>query len=351
MGAFGLAMLLLLVLPFRRSEGNANLATPLDSQIIAQINQIVNQWLKQQDPFINKYWLVGEHKQAFNLSYIAQTDSLPQTIVVGNSHVEYINSHHLHTSVFNHFIPAGNRLDSLEQILTHYQKRGAKLRRVIVGLDVSILDTNFRYQKDLSVLENGELLQKVAKKEWGNMIASFQKIPQNYFNEPLHVLTPADKPANEDNDHVRLSTFINKDGSLVPCEQRKGCTAMPIVAVKQMMFETHQWFNGTPNLQTIQFFESLMERMQADGIEVTFVLMPIHPVAYDEIRNNPMLNWSFEYFTRFAHKNNIPLLGSFNPEDCKLVAEDFEDDDHVKAQTITKLFKDPYCKSANWNPF
>ncbi len=82
-----------------------------------------------------------------------------------------------------------------------------------------------------------------------------------------------------------------------------------------------------------------------------FVLPPIHPVAYESLTDDPIPELAYNYFASFAKENNIPMLGSYNPAQCHLEKQDFEDDDHITMQGMIKLFKGIYCKQGEWSQF
>lgn len=326
--------------------------TSISNEVITEIRLAVNEWLQQGDPMIQKSWLVGDSKQQLNLAYISQSKNAPDIIIFGNSHVEYIGSKVLKTNSINHFIPAGGNLDSIEEMLLHYKQKNLLPQKVLFGVDIFINDDQFRYQERMSFIENMTLAQHIIKRKIVNEATLFQtgfRIAFNRYIELNYVFSKTDPNINDD--EVHISAFLNHDGSLVPCELRTGCNAMPSGAVQQMMFETHRWFESTPNPKSIQQFERIIKQLQSEHIQVAFILTPVHPIAYEGIANNPVMKWIYQYYTSLARQNNIPFLGSYNPADCQLTIDDFEDDDHPKSSTIMKLFAQPYCKFGPWEQF
>ena len=58
---------------------------------------------------------------------------------------------------------------------------------------------------------------------------------------------------------------------------------------------------------------------------------------------------AINYIDEYAKKNNIPIIGSFNPEDLGLKNTDFYDAAHARKEVVDKLLQNlrnpPYTRS------
>ena len=79
-----------------------------------------------------------------------------------------------------------------------------------------------------------------------------------------------------------------------------------------------------------------------DNVAILFLLHPFHPIAYKYFMKNRIYNTITEveqYLINFAKTQNIPVLGSYNPNHHNFTAEDFEDALHGSEKVTKKIFK------------
>lgn len=89
-------------------------------------------------------------------------------------------------------------------------------------------------------------------------------------------------------------------------------------------------------------FELLVEYLANKGVEIEFFLCPFHPLIWKEIQDNPK-KWSLQIETEdfiydFANKNRIHIIGSYNPEKCKVDERDFYDARHMRSESLARIF-------------
>lgn len=87
----------------------------------------------------------------------------------------------------------------------------------------------------------------------------------------------------------------------------------------------------------VALFTKLLERIKADGIKIHLVCSPFHPVFYKKLLQLKGARDAFEFVDSYSKENNIPLIGSFNPADEKLIGSDFYDGPHVRKEVMDKI--------------
>ena len=334
-------------------------------QITPKIAQIAAEFLDGGNPLIDRFVLIGNQKQQLNLSLAAKIMPKPETIILGTSHVQYLCANLTNSGVvFNHFVPAGT-LNVFEQTYDFYKNNNKLPQKVILELDIGYLNRKFSplYMPQLSREQNIKLNTNIVKRMGRERITQFQTtIRENISNliAPLNRLTnratqiTASKfshAGEEVNNQMPIRRFLQKDGTAVPCLQRPNCAPLTDAGVRVIMFETHLWFVTALEDKPPTEFQRFIHKIRSDNVAVAFVLPPIHPVAYESLTDDPIPELAYNYFASFAKENNIPMLGSYNPAQCHLEKQDFEDDDHITMQGMIKLFKGIYCKQGEWSQF
>lgn len=91
----------------------------------------------------------------------------------------------------------------------------------------------------------------------------------------------------------------------------------------------------------IKLFELFIKLLLYDKVSVTFFLTPYHPKAFELLKVSEkykLICAVQHYFTDFAQKNGIQVVGDFNPETNNLVGSDFFDEFHPKESAMQKVF-------------
>ena len=95
------------------------------------------------------------------------------------------------------------------------------------------------------------------------------------------------------------------------------------------------------NKNLIVEFEAFIKLLHKEHVRIIFFLAPYHPLLYKRIATPEYeiaLNVQ-EYFINFAQKNNIEIVGSYNPTTSDCNEADFEDLTHPRETSTRKIFK------------
>lgn len=92
--------------------------------------------------------------------------------------------------------------------------------------------------------------------------------------------------------------------------------------------------------ETTQLFESFIEMLQQDGVEVWLVLPPYHPVTYALLIESPQYRIVADvqqYLEQVAQKKHLVLLGGYDSGALHLTDADFLDGMHPTASAMARL--------------
>jgi hypothetical protein len=84
----------------------------------------------------------------------------------------------------------------------------------------------------------------------------------------------------------------------------------------------------------------LCDAILSNGIDLSFVLAPYHPIVYEKIRQSyPMVLKVETMIMDFAKKKDIDVFGSFDPAKGGVGSQDFYDGMHCKGNAIMKILR------------
>jgi len=87
-------------------------------------------------------------------------------------------------------------------------------------------------------------------------------------------------------------------------------------------------------------FESTIHYLQSRNVTVILLLPPYHPIVYQKFITDPQYSKVRDvesYFRYFASKENIDIIGSYNPNLMNLTSIDFYDGMHPSTETMDKI--------------
>lgn len=85
--------------------------------------------------------------------------------------------------------------------------------------------------------------------------------------------------------------------------------------------------------------ETLVKYLQNFGVNITLVLSPYHPDLFKMMKLDKPIFLDIEnWFKKFGKKNNINVIGSYNPATINCQKEEFYDGMHPKISCMKKLF-------------
>ena len=97
-----------------------------------------------------------------------------------------------------------------------------------------------------------------------------------------------------------------------------------------------------------RLFQSFIELLVRDRVQVTLLLVPYHPVAFQSLaraERYPILLQSQEFYESIARQHQLNLIGSYNPADCGLGASAFFDGLHMRAGSLRQILE--RCRHAS----
>lgn len=95
------------------------------------------------------------------------------------------------------------------------------------------------------------------------------------------------------------------------------------------------------DVDMVKLFEIFVKLLLRDNVSVTFFFTPYHPKAYDLLKvseKNKIVCVVRDYFKDVARKNDIKVLGDFDPAINNLEDSDFFDEFHPKESAMKKVF-------------
>lgn len=94
------------------------------------------------------------------------------------------------------------------------------------------------------------------------------------------------------------------------------------------------------SVRNIQLFNSLLQMLQENKVEVSFFIVPYHPIAFAKISEEyKNVNATERKILEIAKKQNIKVSGSFNPSKNNLDESNFYDAMHCKESGIELLLQ------------
>lgn len=98
----------------------------------------------------------------------------------------------------------------------------------------------------------------------------------------------------------------------------------------------------------IAAFETLLQTMKNDGVRVVLFLSPYHPLFY---QNLPSLAASEQIFREVAARQNVDIIGAYNPEQIALTEADFFDYWHPTPEGLARFFASEQARSVLMKQF
>ncbi|MCI6639930.1 MAG: hypothetical protein MSH10_03945 [Pygmaiobacter massiliensis] len=97
-----------------------------------------------------------------------------------------------------------------------------------------------------------------------------------------------------------------------------------------------------PDQTLTEQFTALVDFLQGQGVELTFVLTPFHPDYYQHVFTHMDTEggviYSEEFFRALAELKGIDFYGSYDPAKANCDNTDFYDGLHVRRESISKFF-------------
>lgn len=304
--------------------------------------QLVAAWLTQQPAMIEDGAKWSFKGISFNQHYVRLEPIPNRDIILGSSHQMFIRQALLggKQPFFNHWITGINHgMDVLPPVYQAYKNNDILPRKVILGIDPWLL------QKPTSPTNN----------IWGQLTLWKTQMMTDFvlrFQQSLTYVLPYEARLTKP---LVIQSIMNDDGSFI-CASNLITCVWPNLADQERLVQKNSnkvdaIFASPIDAELQAQFERFVLAMLADHVQVAFVETPFHPLVKPAVMQNSNAAQTDRYFRDFAARYQIPFVGSFNPDDCKLDANDFVDVDHLNETGTAKLLTQPYCKFGPWEQF
>ena len=280
------------------------------------------------------------------------------TIVMGSSRAMILSNDLLHDgSFFNHAV-SGATIEDYVAITQLFLDNGGLPDSVYIGVDPWLFNINNGqirwktlskdYQKGLQTLNihDSSKLQDFISLGW--LDRWFEIVSPAYFQSSIdHLLKHKGLPDPFfETDSDELDVAIKKaDGTIsydkpyrdAGVEQVQGQVKS---AMNKQPYSLGSYYQIDPSLQVR--FEALLHFLKSEGVEVTLILSPYHPLFYDFLitgENTAIILDVQKYIGTLGQDMGIPVIGSYDPADIPCKEEEFYDEMHPRPACFQKLIE------------
>ena len=279
--------------------------------------------------------------------YICAQKQAKNTVILGSSRTMQIGEKVLmQENVFNSSV-SGATLEDYIAIYQLYKDNDIFPNNIIIGVDPWIFNKNNSELRWKSIREYYYIFFENKEDISVNKTFDYEKlklyISFSYFQESVDKIFDGNKEQNEGN--IKLP-----DGSIIYNSTFSEANVVEINERAEAYILADN-LNGLSNFFDIDFdyiriFEKFVQDMRQDGVNISFFLAPYHPTVYKYISDEEKYSNVLEvedYLRNFADKNNIEILGSYNPDNpiqgYKISEDGFYDGLHPKQSSIEIIFQ------------
>ena len=256
-------------------------------------------------------------------------------------------------NVFNNGV-TGATVEDLIGIISLYDARSILPERVFISIDPWLFneshsDTRYKELTD----EFNNISEKLNIKPLPNTLAQegwFSKVSlaldPSYFQASLKNLN--NRPVKPIVTDQTETDFLTKlcDGSVVyPQEFMNRTNAQKEAEIKVLIAEDNIYHSGDYIVLSpviITRFAGLINYLESEGVEIFFILCPLHPKLYEFTCSDPryaMFGETEDFIREFASDRSIKTVGSFNPEAVGASEDDFYDAYHPTRGYLVRLLR------------
>ena len=270
----------------------------------------------------------------------------PDGIIVGSSRVMKIPLTSL--GIENGFCNgvSGATIEDIISIIGMYDNRNMLPSKVVIGIDPWLFNDNHsdtryhelirEYNAFADKLNLSPLTETIESKPW--FIKISQALSPTYFQASIDAIQNA--PAHP--------TVIAKEKNLETTEIKDSLTTeaeidevnKSVLAIINTNFKYQSENYKELSQRVISNLEMLVDYLESEGVFVTFILPPVHPLYYEYITNTPeckMLIEAETFIYAFAEEKKIEIIGSYNPELVGADNADFTDYIHPTWEVMAKI--------------
>jgi len=282
--------------------------------------------------------------------YVAGLIRRPDVIILGSSRALQIRSTGFGDKVvFNHGVTNGNLEDAIA-IYELYHTQQLTPTVVLLNLDPWLLDhshSTTAWQALQSDYETAArrmgLKSSVSPGSWfADQQKYLELISPAYFQQSITMLGRTIL-LHQTNDYIVTTTTQGDqmirlaDGSLVynGAVRLRSDEAVRAAAQSDALTHPVAYLDAERQSLLVTFITAL----QADGVELVFMLSPFHPLVYEtwEAADYTTVRDAQSYYEALAHDYHIALIGSYNPADVDCGEAEFYDGLHPREACLQKI--------------
>lgn len=297
-------------------------------------------------------------------AYVEALETAPETIALGSSRVLQLRQTHVGGTFYNCGMSGADFYDLLG---TYYlfERAGMLPENIIISLDAWLFNSN---EDAYSLDSDKDLYDEFLNQSLGydngwqaepevetGLLVDLQNgvydalFDPSYFQASLQMydILPAAQTDTADVVTGDYSSQLNSiklsDGSIVYGTSYSKVSQEEINKRAVVQAGTFVRMEDFYQLDTalIEVFERFIQHVQAQGVNVIFVMVPYHPAVYNYATENAEVYPGFfaaqEWYVQYAEENDIPLYGSYNPFVAACDEADFYDGLHVTQQALERL--------------
>jgi hypothetical protein len=287
--------------------------------------------------------------------YINLLNKCPDEIVLGSSRIMQIGnaSNIQRTNLINNGV-SGASLEDILSIYYLYVKKGCKIKKITLGLDPYFLNDNHGQNRWITLeTEFIDCYNQLFEQKKGYRNPLFEDKYKElfslaYFRSSLDYLKSGNnKQVHSTENHNNKKMTRLTDGTITyDYDTRNISIDKSDKSVKQAIINQPLYsMQGFLELSVYykDLFSLFIEHVIQNNIEIEFVFIPLHPLLFNYLQNDPNYKMFFEaekFYQEIASEKQIKIIGSFDPNSYNLEHLNFYDGFHCKEEVIELLFTD-----------
>jgi hypothetical protein len=278
----------------------------------------------------------------------------PDILAIGSSRVQAFSAVAFHSQRFVNAAVSGGRLDDILGVIGLYDTLSRRPARVIINLDPWTLQP---HHTDAGwgalVKSHAAMLSRLGEPtaEWrerfATTLASFERLASpEYFRlsvfswrkyGPVGIrFVVTDTAQNQEKTKT-------PDGTLVwsrVTPPMADSLARAYAAEIRMGTTPYEGLEKEPDANGLSLLERLVRHLRDEGIAVTILLVPFHPLVFDEFGRRPVnpLRVVEARYRDLASRTGASVVGSYDPAVTGMTADDFFDESHLRPGALVRLF-------------
>jgi hypothetical protein len=296
--------------------------------------------------------VVNYNERLLQKDFIKKMKDCPEVLALGSSRVMLINSKILNEKKFINNGVSGASIEDDLAIYYLYEKRGCKIKKVILGVDPWLLNDNneqirwkenqhefFDFSNLKLKLNLNHPIEQYDYTKYNELISS------SYFQNSVYFFLKRFGKSYSPTKLIKNKGFTRLiDGSINYDEAYRNVSLSEIdkkasiCANSQPIYSLGNFINISENKKYI--FSTFIEYLQKQNIEVEFFLSPYHPLVYDYFKKDKYYHIVFKcekYYREFAKIHNIKVFGAYDPGKLNFDNSYFFDGLHCNEKAIQNI--------------